>query len=182
MQAIKHSLKQFLERRALPVDLGAKLEQLFSHPSVESWLEKHPDWTKEDLLPFLAKVKQYIQEKENCGSCTGLTSCSNLMQGHLSTLINYGNMLELSYSPCSYFKQAEEEKKRRHLIRSHHIPKEITEGSFHQFDKEESGRIDAFNAVLEFCLTVQPGKSAVGLYLYGHVRSGQKLFIGSSLQ
>lgn len=180
LQPVKHSLEQFLAQRNLSVKVGHKLEQLLEHPSIRSWLAEHPDWSTASFLPFLNKVRQYVQEKENCQHCSGLASCTNMLKGHYSSLITYGKMLELAYTPCTFLEQEVELNKRRSLIKSHHIPKEIVQGSFHQFDKEEGGRMDAFNAVLEFCLKVQPGRNPIGLYLYGPLGVGKSYLLGAA--
>lgn len=180
MEAIKKSLEQFLEERNLSSKLDLKLEKLLEYPALNQWWEEHPNWNKEDFLPSMNKVRQYVQEQENCQRCQGLESCPNLMKGHDSNLFAYGKMLELSYSACTYLKKAEEISRQKKLIKSHHIPKEILHGSFQQFDKKESGRIDAFNAVLEFCLRVQPGENPIGLYLYGPLGVGKSYLLGAA--
>lgn len=180
MHPVKKSLEQFLVERNLSKEVGEKLDQFLEHAEIRKWLAEHPEWDRQSFLPFLTKVRQYIREKENCAACSGLSACANLLKGHVAHLISYGQMLELTYSPCRFYEQEQESLRRRSLIKSHHIPKEIVQASFHQFDKEEGGRMDAFNAVLEFCLKVQPGKDPMGLYLYGPLGVGKSYLLGAA--
>lgn len=173
-------MEQFLIERNLSSEVSQQLERLLEHPEIRQWLDEHPEWDKESFVPFLTKVRQYIREKENCLACSGLSVCSNILKGHYANLITYGQMLELTYSPCRFYEQEQELLRRRNLIKSHHIPREIVQASFHQFDKEEGGRMDAFNAVLEFCLKVQPGKDPTGLYLYGPLGVGKSYLLGAA--
>lgn len=180
MEAVHKTLEQFKQTHRLERLNEVEMDEVLDHPAVKQWWANHPDLSREDLLRFSIKLYQYVQEQEHCQGCQGLPECSNLMKGYAAELIRYGNMLDVSYAPCAYQKQMEQAMKRNRLIQSHRIPKDILSGSFRHFDQTENGRIDAFNAVLEFCLQVQPGKSARGIYLYGGLGVGKSYLLGAA--
>jgi primosomal protein DnaI len=180
MKSINSSLEPFLLKQEHQITLEKKMDEIFTHPRLIQWWQNHPEWSREDLGRFFIKLKQYIQEAENCRSCKGLDQCSNVMKGHSSQLFSYGTMIDLDYSPCSYQDKAQQENQRSKLIRSHHIPKDILQGNFRDFDQSNDERIDAFNAVLQFCLGADPGNSGIGLYLYGSLGVGKSYLLGAA--
>lgn len=180
METLGDSLQKLLSEKNITKLVEVDLEHIFSHPYTIQWWQKHPHWTKDDLLPFATKFKHAVKEHENCQGCSGLNYCQNIMKGHCGHIIEYGNMLDVSYSPCAYQLQADQERKSRQLIKSHHIPKDIIAASFKRFDSSENGRQDAFEAVLEFCLKVKPGEKCTGIYLYGPLGVGKSYLIGAA--
>jgi len=180
MKPLKKTLEQFLESKQLQNKWGENEEQLLQHPYLIRWWQDHPDWTKEELSRFIIKIKQYIADLEQCDKCKGLKQCPNMMVGHYPTLFAYGKMLDLEYAPCNYLKQEALVKKRANLVQSHHISKEIMEGSFRDFDTSDPAREDAFEAVLQFCLTASPGENGIGLYLYGPLGVGKSYLLGAA--
>lgn len=180
MEAIGRSLQQFMKEKGIRGSHPSEWEELFHHPRVKGWLLEHPEWDVERLKPFALKVKQYVEEQENCRGCQGLSQCGNLLKGYRGELITYGGIMDISFVPCSYQRQKEEEESRKRLIKSHHISPDILEASFRNFDLEESGRLDAFHAVLQFCVTVKPGEDPMGIYLYGPLGVGKSYLLGAA--
>ncbi|MDQ0337832.1 primosomal protein DnaI [Caldalkalibacillus uzonensis] len=180
MQAINRSLEAFVKARNLDGKIKINLSDVLEHPLVEEWLARHPQWTKEQLERFAIKVKHYVREEENCRRCQGLAKCPNLLKGHYARLLAYSGMLDVTYTPCHYLKQADQQARRAKLIKSHHIAADILQGSFRHFDQGDGGRLDAFQAVLDFCMSAQPGKSPMGIYLYGPLGVGKSYLLGAA--
>ncbi|EGL82133.1 Primosomal DnaI domain protein [Caldalkalibacillus thermarum TA2.A1] len=180
MEAIKRSLEAFVKARNLEQKIQTDLSALLDHPLVEDWLSRHPQWTKTKLERFSIKVKHYIREEENCQKCPGLDRCPNLLKGHKAELLAYSGMVDVTYTPCRYQKRALQEARKAKLIKSHHISADILQGSFRHFDRNDAGRLDAFQAVLDFCMTVQPGKNPMGIYLYGPLGVGKSYLLGAA--
>jgi primosomal protein DnaI len=180
VKALNKSLEQFIQERKLEQGIEMKQEEILSHPQFIRWWQNHPEWSKEKILDFYIKIKQYVTESDQCESCLGLNQCSMMMTGHSPQLFAYGKMLDISYAPCSYQRKSNAEMGRSKLIKSHHIPKDIMQGSLRDFDKMDGSRIDVFNAVLEFCLQANPGESSIGLYLYGSLGVGKSYLLGAA--
>ena len=180
MKSVHESLEKFLEERKIPLQLEAKFDDWLQNPAFLSWWQNHPEWSREELLRYISQIRQFVEEQQNCEVCKGLTGCKNMMRGHFSEIDQYGKMLDLAYTACYYQQQENLELGRKELIKSHHIPKEILTSSFSDFDHSDDGRLDAFNAVMEFCLKANPGKDPVGLYLYGPLGAGKSFLIGAA--
>lgn len=180
MEGISHSLQQFMKEKGLKASSPMKWEEIFGHPLVKGWLMHHPEWDADRLKPFALKVKQFVEEQENCQGCQGLFQCANLLTGYRGELITYGGMMDISFVPCPYQRQKEEESCRKRLIKSHHISPDILAASFRNFDQKEGGRLDAFHAVLQFCMTAKPGEDPMGIYLYGPLGVGKSYLLGAA--
>lgn len=180
MEALNKSLEQLIKSRNMNKKVTIQVEEILDHPALKSWWQDHPEWSKEDLTHHLIKVHQFVREQDHCSRCKGLSECQNIMQGHFAELFEYGKMLDVTYSPCSYLKRSEQDNQRKKLIKSHQIPKDIMKGTFRDFDKSDKGRIEAFEAVLEFCLNAKPKESALGLYLYGDLGVGKSYLLGAA--
>jgi primosomal protein DnaI len=180
MEALNKSLEKVIQERNLNKKVNLQIEEVLQHPALKRWWQDHPEWSKEEITHSLIKVQQYVKEQDHCDGCQGLFQCKNLLKGHFTELFAYGKMLDVSYSPCSYQKQAEQEGNKTRLIKSRQVPKDIMIGTFRDFDKKEDGRIDAFNAVIEFCLQAQPGQHSIGLYLYGSLGVGKSYLLGAA--
>ncbi|WP_025027948.1 primosomal protein DnaI [Caldalkalibacillus mannanilyticus] len=180
MKALRSSLEQFLESRQIHKKIESKEAELLNHPLLLRWWQDHPEWSKEEVARFLIKVRQYVSDLEQCEACRGLEQCQTMLQGHYPQMFAYGKMLDLEYTPCTYLKKAEAAETRAKLINSHHIPKDILEGSFRDFDLSAPEREDAFEAVLQFCLQANPGQNAIGLYLYGPLGVGKSYLLGAA--
>src|SRR5690625_2903218 len=121
MEAIGRSLAAFMKEKKLDQHIAPESSEVLDHPQIAEWLERHPEWDKEKLRHFVVKLKQYVQEEENCSRCQGLDQCANLLKGHRMELIAYGGIIDVAHAPCLYQRQAEETKQRKSLVRSHHI-------------------------------------------------------------
>ncbi|WP_202078195.1 primosomal protein DnaI [Caldalkalibacillus salinus] len=180
MEALSKSLEQWMSNKNLHQQMNATLERYLNDPFFQQWWQQFPDWTKDDLTPFLTSIKEYVKEQQHCQGCGGLGQCQNLIRGHCAELTNYGQQIGNVYQPCHYYMKSQEENKRENLIQSHHVPKDIMEGSLRLFDHQDQGRLDAFNAVMDFCLNTKPRESAIGLYLYGPLGVGKSFLLGAA--
>jgi primosomal protein DnaI len=88
--------------------------------------------------------------------------------------------IEVRHTPCQLYVMDRQQKEREKLIRTHHIPKEILSASFADLDTDAE-RIEAIEAIIEFCMTVEPGKSGTkGLYFYGPFGVGKSYMMGAA--
>lgn len=178
MKRISNTLDRVIQERKLP--FTQVLEKYMSHPLTQQWLEKHPQWSKDKLFVYTNKIAEYVREREHCQACNGLEGCKNLIHGHYAQLITYGNQLDVHYTPCTFYQRDMAEKQKSRLVKSHHIPVDIVNGSLSAFDLQEPGRMDAFAAVLQFSKSAEPGKNPVGLYLYGPLGVGKSYLLGAA--
>lgn len=182
MDDIKLVLNQWMKEQGITPDkLLSRYDTYLQHPSFLQWWREHPEWKAEQLLPFMPKIKEYVKEHENCQQCLGLRACNNLMHGHYAELDSYNRIVEVAYKPCKYLIKEQEAKKRHTLVRSHQIPRDIIEASIWEVDDiQDKGREEAFEAVLDFAKHAEPGKSSMGLFLYGPLGVGKSYLLGAA--
>ncbi|GAB7388597.1 primosomal protein DnaI [Bacillaceae bacterium] len=161
-------------------DAGQGLAPLLKHPYVERFCAENPEVTGEMLFRALTKLYQAVKEYDHCARCPGLERCPNLVPGHRAHLRYYGRLVDHALVPCEKYEAARAQRAREKLIRSHYVPKEIMQATFASMDRDPE-RLDALNAVMEFCLNVEPGSpSCRGLYLYGPLGVGKSHMMGAA--
>ncbi|BAB06863.1 primosomal protein DnaI [Halalkalibacterium halodurans] len=178
MESIQSSLKHMTGNRSFEKQFTQLKEAVFRSPHVQLFLEEHPSLSPITLEQGLSKLYEYQKEQSHCAHCPGLQKCPNLMKGYQPTLYVERDSLELSYSPCPLKEEEEREKKKRSLIRSLYIPKEILEAKFDDVESEP-GRSIASHRALEFALSAKPGEDGMGLYLYGKFGVGKTFLMGA---
>lgn len=128
----------------------------------------------EMYLPELENVRQSFY---NCKSCSGLSECNNQMTGYKTvSKINEDGTLSFYNKPCKYYKQEENQKKQKSLIKSYYVSEELRDVSFMDIEldnKDDATRGKIRNFLLEYAKKTIPGKDQYGIYLYGWYGSGK---------
>jgi primosomal protein DnaI len=156
------------------------VDDIAQSPEVVELRREHPEITVAHIAQSLSRVKQTLDEAEHCRHCPGLDACPNLLQGHKAAMDWTGISIEVRHTPCRLYLLDRQQKERSRLIRTHHIPKEIVGASFADLDADDE-RIDAIEAVLEFCQHIEPGTpGAKGLYFYGPFGVGKSYLMGAA--
>lgn len=158
--------------------MEARVQAWLSHPAVNRFLQNHPQVSRKNLIRSLARVRQFVQEQENCANCPGLDNCPNLVQGHAGHLVFSGGYVDLAMQPCDKLKARREEEKRNRLIRSHYIPRDILSATFETIDPDP-GREEAIRAAIRFCNAFADGRPERGLYFYGPFGVGKSRIAGA---
>ncbi|MFD1426042.1 primosomal protein DnaI [Kroppenstedtia sanguinis] len=159
-----------------------ELDRFLSHPAIRSFQQKHPEVSRELYRRSQIHLRQMVIEREQCDRCPGLDRCPNLMKGHRPDLHLYSGYLELRLAPCEKQIAQEEERKRKELIKSHYIPKDILNATFESINPSPK-RIQAIQAAMDFCdRFASSGHSEKGLYLYGPFGVGKSRIAGAMAQ
>ncbi|EGK06978.1 primosomal protein DnaI [Desmospora sp. 8437] len=177
---VVNPLKDRVSRR-LSSNPDRELDRFLSHPAVRSFREKHPEVPREMYRRSQIHLRQMVMEREQCDRCPGLDHCPNLVKGHRSHLHLYGGYLDLRLAPCDKQRARIEERKRKQLIQSHHIPAEILNATFEEM-KWDSSRAEVIEAAMDFCERFAAGRSEKGLYLYGPFGVGKSRIAGAMAQ
>lgn len=151
-----------------------QLQVLYKFPLVKVFRKEHPGLSDEVYLRSFSLLQQFVMERTNCEMCPGLNHCSNVMKGHYPELNEYSGYLDLSMHECNKLKQ----KRRKTLIKSHHIPKDIQNSTFDQIDYDR-GRNEAIHSAIDFCMSFTSETPAQGLYLYGAFGVGKSYIAGA---
>lgn len=181
MQPIHQAISHLPWKKKL-LSLDEIQKDILNHPLVMELRREHPEITLEILERSLAKLDQAIKENNQCGKCSSLAECPNLMKGHEAKLVWTGAYLELVYTPCPKWIAEQAQKKREKLIQSHYIPREVLTASFQNFEQDPT-RFTAFRTLMEFCLQVEPGsneRKMKGIYLYGPLGVGKSYLMAAT--
>lgn len=178
MNSIGEIVKEWSGRKK-GISVEQKLGVLLKHSAIRKFSREHPEVTRDEFRRSLSHLDQLVMESENCQHCKGISTCPNMMRGHASTLTKYAGYLDLRLVPCSKFEKEQEQIRRKRLIRSHHIPRDILEASFKTIDADDD-RCMAIDAALDFCTRFRTKKRPkTGLYLYGPLGAGKSRIAGA---
>ncbi|WP_146807944.1 MULTISPECIES: primosomal protein DnaI [Aneurinibacillus] len=156
------------------------VSNIVRRPEVIELRKQHPEIEDVHIVRSLSRVKQTIDEAEHCRHCPGLDACPNLLKGHQAMMDWTGMSIEVRHAPCRLYQLDQQQKERAKLIRTHHIPREILNASFAELEADNE-RIDAIEAILEFCQNVVPGQAGTkGLYFYGPFGVGKSYLMGAA--
>ncbi|RXT04763.1 primosomal protein DnaI [Ammoniphilus sp. CFH 90114] len=183
MEPISKTLSNIRWKQPLGIpSLDVIRDNILHHRLVVEFCENHQDVTEEMLDRSLVKLDQAILEHKNCQVCTELQACPNLVKGHQGKLTMALSYIDIVHVPCAKWNQHQEQKRRENLIKSHYIPKDVLAGSFQQFVQDPQ-RFEAFRALMEFCLKVEPGskdRKMKGIYLYGPLGVGKSYLLAAT--
>jgi primosomal protein DnaI len=167
-----------VSKKVRPINKDAQLKILCTFPLIQSFMNEHPELDQNVYRRSFSLLQQFVVERSHCDACPGLDKCPNMMKGHYPVLHEYGGYIDLSLKECSKFLQAKEEKWKKSLIKSHHIPREIQNASFETIDYNP-GRDEAINAAIDFCMGFAEKNPYRGLYLYGPFGVGKSYIAGA---
>lgn len=179
MKSIDKYVGQWKKR--LKADPERQVRTLLSHPSLQVFVQQHPDIPMDMYRRSLSRLHQYVQEQEHCSRCPGLDRCPNLVQGHRSELSIYAGYLDFCMTPCEKWEAHREQQRRSRLIRSHHIPQDVLTATFESIDVSQK-RMPVLEAAIEFCDQFGDHIPRRGLYFYGPMGVGKSRIAGAIAQ
>ncbi|WP_339060109.1 primosomal protein DnaI [Tepidibacillus marianensis] len=155
----------------LHVDKQNFLQYFEQHPELQEMIEKN-HWSKEQILPALNQLYQYIDEKHNCQHCTGIDHCENMLNGHYIKLDTNHGQIQSTLTKCRYLLRHEEDTYKNQLFQNQYVAHDILNSSFQNMD-HSSDRQETILSLLEFTNNIQDGKNTKGIYLYGPLGVGK---------
>lgn len=157
----------------------AKLAKILADPSLQTFIDEHPELPKETYQRSQVELDRLLQERSNCNNCPGLARCPNLISGHYTDILADHGYLNFKLYPCDKLLADQQRHHRQSLIRSHHIARAVSEATFETLD-HDSDRVDAIDAAVDFCEQFVDGKiPTLGLYLYGPLGAGKSMIAGA---
>ena len=134
---------------------------------------------KEEIDPsfisnYISDLDEFLRNKELCKGCKGVRECKQPVKGHHPTLKPSYKQLKVAYAPCGY------QLGRKHLenIKSFHMPSDMLNANFEQFDllPERSEFYEKASLFIHEYMTTKKGK---GLYLYGSMGTGKTYMLSA---
>lgn len=113
-----------------------------------------------------------VSELKNCQDCKGCAFCQNKVVGHYLYPVINGNIMDLTYVPCAYFKEDAKLKSKR-LTASN----ELSHARFKDIDVTDKNRVELIKWLREFYDKYDGITDIKGLYLHGSFGSGKTYLI-----
>jgi primosomal protein DnaI len=155
------------------------LVEILKHPLVTAYQQDYPEVTLDVLKRSMPNLKQYIKDREQCSNCKGLSSCPNMVEGHCAQLVAYEGFLHLHMRKCRMLEMYESQQRRKRLIRSHKIPKDVLEATFSNIDKD-GPRMLAIKETIAYSSKFKEDQiPPTGLYLHGSFGTGKSHLAGA---
>ncbi|WP_028778771.1 primosomal protein DnaI [Shimazuella kribbensis] len=152
--------------------------KIMKHPLICDFQKEYPEVTASTLKRSIPKLKQYIKDQEQCSGCKGLETCPNMVEGHCSQLVEYGGFIDLQMKKCRMLEMYESQQRRKRLIKSHKIPKDVLEATFQSIQMDEA-RMQAITEVIGYSRKFKDELPATGLYLHGSFGTGKSYLAGA---
>ncbi len=178
MKSIQTTLDQLLKQnKDFKARHDALRQEVLSDPSIEQFLQEHPELTERTIEKRLNRLYEYKTQSKNCEQCPSLQECRNLVKGLTPKLQVVNNDIHLIYEKCAYKHQEEKREAKRNLIQSIHMPREILRASMEHLYVDAT-RTEAVKAIDQFLQAAQKGLPKRGIYFSGPFGVGKTYFLG----
>lgn len=137
--------------------------------------ENKDELSEEAIERSAANLYEFVVEKEKANKDEG-----QLLKGYNPKLILNNKKIEVSYIPTNEHIQKRNQKALKRRINSIHMPKDIKEATFDQFELTR-GRREALDRSIEFVenYVQNPDQFQKGLYLHGAFGVGKTYLLGA---
>jgi primosomal protein DnaI len=158
-----------------------KFQEVLNHPLMRSFIKKNPNIPREQYIGSVSQIFLCLKEHENCRKCPGLHACKNMMPGYRAKLVNNNGFLGTTSQMCPKLEQYQREKKRKELMQTYCIPKDILRANFQDIDLDPA-RLHAIDKVIRYYNLFQNKNiPSSGIYLYGGFGVGKSYIAGAMM-
>lgn len=148
---------------------------LQDHDVIDFIKENKEELSEDAIERSAANLYEFVVEKEKADKKEG-----QLLKGYYPKLILNNKKIEVSYIPTNEHIQKKTQKELKRRINSIHMPKDIKEATFDQFELTH-GRREALDRSIEFVekYIEDPDQFQKGLYLHGAFGVGKTYLLGA---
>lgn len=148
---------------------------LQDHDVIDFIKENKEELSEDAIERSAANLYEFVVEKEKADKKEG-----QLLKGYYPKLILNNKKIEVSYIPTNEHIQKKNQKELKRRINSIHMPKDIKEATFDQFELTH-GRREALDRSIEFVekYIEDPDQFQKGLYLHGAFGVGKTYLLGA---
>lgn len=182
MERINDTLKRVVQAPEFSSKLEEMKREVLEDQGVQTFLEENAaDISKQIVDRSLSKLYEYKSQSHDCMGCQSLEQCKNFMKGYTPKLVLDRNLIDVEYIRCKRGTVADERRKVTSMIDSIHMPKEVMEANLSDVDVNDSSRVVAVRAALDFIEEVERTKTlpTKGLYIYGKFGVGKSYLLGA---
>lgn len=176
MQNLKDAVSKLITN--LNVDENLKKEYLELLKNVEfKNLVNSLNYSDEELLPYVYKLKKVVQETENCKNCIGRTTCTNELNGYKSIV---DENLNFSYGTCSFTNAYLKDTEYLKYVEMFDLPKQIKEAKMSNIFTNDNKRLPVIKYISDYLKDATNNKIlGKGLYLNGSFGSGKTYLVAA---
>jgi primosomal protein DnaI len=179
LERINRTIKRLASNENFQKRYEEQRRQVLDHPDIHEFLTAHQNELDQNTIEkSMSKLYEYTQQSKECNRCESLDGCINFMKGYHPDLVLVRNSIDVVYKRCPRKVMADEQKKNQKLIKSLHVPRDILEATFEQFEGD-LGRLDAGDRAATFLMNYEAGLKPKGLYLYGKFGVGKSYLLGA---
>lgn len=148
------------------------LQKLLKSSIVKEWMQKYGQNTS-FIERHTYKFKTYVEQKQICENCPGLTSCMQPSKGHILEL-EYDSVLSKKICACKYLREKEEKLAHHKNFLLCDMSEEQLQLSFNQIDfaYEKKVHPSYCRVVIEMMEALKNGSNE-GFYLCGEPGTGK---------
>ena len=185
MEPIGNALNRVVRAPGFAARHDEMRAEIMGNPVVEQFLSDNAnEITKEMVDRSLVKLYEYTSASHDCGKCTNLTNCKNIMNGFEPKLVLKREVIEVEYMKCRTKLIDEDRRNVSRMIESMHMPKEVMQARLHDLDYEDDSdesRVIVIGAANDFLNSLdETGKLPTrGLYIYGEFGIGKSFILGA---
>src|SRR5699024_7911485 len=126
MDSIQSSLNKWKQENTNFNEQHAKMEQaILNDPQIKQFLDAHPELSQKIIDKNLVTLYEYMSQSKQCGHCSSLQNCKNVLQGYSRLLSVEHGHIHLAYEKRQQRLNAEVQAEQQKMIESLDMPNEI---------------------------------------------------------
>lgn len=177
MEPIQSTLRKWMrESERFQKTYQHMKQSLLDSPEIKDFLDRHPDLTERDIETQLIKLYEYHSQSKKCEHCPSLKECRNLVRGYVPHIHASGGHIRITYDRCPKKRQADEQNRKKSLVQSLYMPKEILEANFDDIWLDDPERYEAIRKIRQY---LEQDQITRGLYLHGPFGVGKTYLLGA---
>ncbi|AYC29818.1 primosomal protein DnaI [Paenisporosarcina cavernae] len=182
MEPISETLKRVVNAPAFSERYAKMKEEILEDLRVQSFLSQNSDVITKDVVDRgLGKLYEFTSQHHDCTACESVSTCKNVVKGHLPQLQLERGSIDLTYIKCRNKIVEEERNAVSAQIASMHMPKDVLSARLSSFRFDHNSRIDLGEAAKTFIQQVKetgelPSK---GFYIFGEFGVGKSYILGA---
>ncbi len=157
--------------------------EVMESPGVQQFLADHADEVNKDIVDrSLGKLYEYTTGSHDCGKCSDLAGCKNIMKGLEPKLVLSRGLIDVEYMKCRSKLAEEDIRNVSKMIDSMYMPKDVMEARLQNIDMFfDDSRVRAVRMAKDFLNNFdETGKLPErGMYIYGPFGIGKSFILGA---
>ena len=183
MERIGDTMKRVVKAPAFAARYEELRNEVMESPGVQQFLTDHAENVDKNVVDrSLTKLYDYASASHDCGKCSDLGGCVNLLKGFEPKLVLTRGLIDVEYTKCRNKLIDEESRNVSKMIDSYYMPKDVMEARLQNIDMFfDDSRVRIVRVAKDFLNTFdETGKLPdKGMYIYGPFGIGKSFILGA---